>query len=342
MNQQQISEFFAHRRDNNDDMAWITVFETSGSTYSKAGAYMLVDQLGQFCGMLSGGCLEGDLAERAKSALLNKEAQVAEYDLRDEDDLFGLGIGCQGLMRVLIQPILADNDYEPYRSIDRLINNAETVEIVLVTKSASESVQIGNAIVASGGNVSFASISQGTQIDITTPRLIDTKIDGVACQLFVYSLGPSPSLLVLGAGLDSEPLVQIAHEMGWRCTVQDHRPDYIENRNFPAAVNRVCVPARQLDKTITLSDFDLAVIMSHHLVSDEEYLRQVAGTSIGYIGLLGPAQRRDRILRNMGDLARSVKSRLHGPAGLNLGGRGPGPIALSIVAEMQQFLAEHQ
>ena len=80
--------------------------------------------------------------------------------------------------------------------------------------------------------------------------------------------------------------------------------------------------------------------MSHHLTTDTTYLRQLASTDIGYIGLLGPPHRRDRILGSIEDLASTLERRLHGPAGLDLGGRGPGPIALSIVAEMQRYLSD--
>ncbi len=78
--------------------------------------------------------------------------------------------------------------------------------------------------------------------------------------------------------------------------------------------------------------------MSHHLASDRAYLRQLAASNIAYIGLLGPAGRRERLINELADVADALKGRLHGPAGIDLGGRGPGPIALAIVAEMQQFL----
>ena len=65
----------------------------------------------------------------------------------------------------------------------------------------------------------------------------------------------------------------------------------------------------------------------------------MAVTDIGYVGLLGPVRRKERLLAEIGDIAARLDKRLHGPAGMRLGGRGPGPIALEIVAEMQQFLA---
>ena len=83
----------------------------------------------------------------------------------------------------------------------------------------------------------------------------------------------------------------------------------------------------------------MAVVMSHHLLSDLGYLTQLADTDIAYVGLLGPPNRRDRLLSDLGSAGRKLEHRLYGPAGIAIGGRGPAAIALSIVAQMQQKLA---
>jgi xanthine/CO dehydrogenase XdhC/CoxF family maturation factor len=78
--------------------------------------------------------------------------------------------------------------------------------------------------------------------------------------------------------------------------------------------------------------------MSHHLDSDRQYLSQLANSHIPYIGLLGPINRRRRLLEELGELAVKLEHRLHGPAGIDIGGRGPASIALSIVSEIHQEL----
>ena len=149
-------------------------------------------------------------------------------------------------------------------------------------------------------------------------------------------LRPYPRLLVLGAGLDAEPLVNFAEELGWRVTVVDHRQAYIDKGNFARASDVICAPVARLAETIDLANFDAAVVMSHHLQSDEVYLRQLAQTNIPYLGLLGPLNRRTRILRAMGEAGDLINERLHGPAGINIGASGPASIALSIVAQIQE------
>ncbi len=134
-------------------------------------------------------------------------------------------------------------------------------------------------------------------------------------------------------------MVRFAAELGWRCTVVDHRQAYIDSGDFSVAESTLCVAADELDSKLDLSLYDLAIVMSHHLASDRSYLMQLAATEIAYIGLLGPNHRRDRLLSEIGAAASNLENRLHGPAGLDIGGRGPAPIALSIIAQMQEKLA---
>jgi xanthine/CO dehydrogenase XdhC/CoxF family maturation factor len=170
-------------------------------------------------------------------------------------------------------------------------------------------------------------------------REVRIPLEGEERGELVYVAKPPPRLLVLGGGLDAEPVVRFAAYLGWRCSLVDHRPAYIQRGDFSEAESADCVPAEEIALKVDLDDFDLAVVMSHHLAADRAYLRQLARSGIGYIGLLGPAQRRRRLLADLDELAADLEPRLHGPAGLDIGARGPAPIALSIVAQMQQFLA---
>lgn len=293
MNVQRIIRFYKQHRARNESLVLATVVDTGGSTYSKAGEQMLIDGAGNFCGMLSGGCLEGDIVERSKSVLLENQPQTASYDLSPDDDLWGLGVGCEGTMQVYLQPLTAENHYEPFRSIAKVLNGREPANIEIST-------------------------------------------------LHCLRFWPSPTLLVMGAGPDSEPMVRIAAELGWRCTVVDHRSAYIDSRVFSDSTRTICIQVEELSKTLDLEVFDMALVMSHHLVSDRSYLRQLANTDIGYVGLLGPPKRRDRLLGELGAAADLLKGRLSAPAGIQLGGRGSGSIAVEIIAEMQQHLSANR
>jgi xanthine/CO dehydrogenase XdhC/CoxF family maturation factor len=144
--------------------------------------------------------------------------------------------------------------------------------------------------------------------------------------------------LLLGAGPDAAPVVDLAARQSWKVTVVDHRPAYAQSGHFPAAEQVILSRPNELLSAIDLKHFSAAVVMSHHLPSDLEYLRCLSQTAIPYVGLLGPAQRRERLLSDLGAQADSLRARLHAPVGLPLGGRTPESIALAIVAEIHAFV----
>lgn len=343
-------EFFKDRASNGQPLVLVTVFETLGSTYSKAGAQMLIDSDGNYCGMLSGGCLEGDLAIRARQVIDSGRAATASYDLAGGDDeLWGLGVGCDGVMRVFLQPLTHAAGYEPFRTIAELQQGRERAIVATVVSSSVAEVADGASALTAPGlekcfglpdAVAHALRRRNRELLATGASSFERVAVGeTGLEVFFAELTPLPRVLVLGGGLDAEPVVRLAAELGWRCTVVDHRPAYVDNNDFAAAEHVLCCTARDAHEELDFDRYDLAIVMSHHLDSDRHYLRQLAGSRIAYIGLLGPPGRRARLLSELGDVAADLEGRVHGPAGLDLGGRGPAAIALSIVAEMQQHLA---
>lgn len=350
MHLQRIQRFFDSRQERGRPLVLATVIATEGSTYSKAGERMLVDDNGIFQGMLSGGCLEGDLAIRAREVLDSATPQIATYDLGGDDELWGLGVGCDGLMRVFLQPLTMAGDYQPFRLLAALSGRRTPSAAALVVDSAIDELGAGASCFVHGEDLSTFGIGDAIveQLRACCLRVLEGGQHGIErltengrhADVFCSTIEPVPHLLVLGAGLDAEPLVRIAAELGWRCTVSDHRPAYVEGNNFGTAEAVCCCPADDLSATTKLDDFDLVVVMSHHLASDRSYLRQLADTTIPYIGLLGPPGRRARLLSELGKHAEKLEGRLHGPAGLDLGGRGAAAIALSISAEMLEALSK--
>lgn len=325
-----------------------TVYETAGSTYSKAGARMLINSNGDFQGMLSGGCLEGDLAERARQVIRLEEAQTVTYDLGlNDDELWGLGVGCDGLMKIFLQPLRAKNDYAPFGAIAKAYEGDHPEVAVTVLQSDDGTIEAGATLVTANDGVEAFGLTDelaklllreaNSALADTVSSTRELQIGGTIATVLIAVIVPRPRLLVLGAGLDAEPVTRLADELGWRVTVVDHRPSYIENGAFRAE-QIICCPADELSTIVDLASFDMTIIMSHHLVSDRSYLTQLASSGIRYIGLLGPKDRRRRLLEDLGDAAASLDGRLHGPAGIDIAAVGPSAIALSIVAEMQAFV----
>jgi xanthine/CO dehydrogenase XdhC/CoxF family maturation factor len=346
MSVRRIIEAFAGWRAAGRNMALATVYATEGSTYTKAGHRIVIADNGDYAGLISGGCLEGDLAEHARDVIGTGEPRAITYDLRDEaDEIWGLGIGCNGLIRLLLQRLDAAGDYEPFATLARCQAGTQAARSAVVVDSGDPAIPLGATLTRQAGDYA-AWLLPAELADTVRARLERPPADGAAelrveghCTVLYAAVPTIPRLLVLGAGPDAVPLVRIADELGWCVTVADHRPAYLANPLFAPAGEHIHAEPLRLASQLSLDRFTAAVVMSHHLDTDRAYLGQLAGSSVRYIGLLGPRARRDRLLAELGAAGGRLSRRLHGPVGLDLGGDSPEAIALAIAAEIQQHIA---
>jgi xanthine/CO dehydrogenase XdhC/CoxF family maturation factor len=301
----------------NEPLVLATVIRTGGSTYAKPGAQMLIASDGEYAGLLSGGCLEGDLREHARDVTATGKARIVSYDLRSStDELFGLGAGCEGAMDVLLTRVAADGDWQPLADMAASYRAARVCRFAFVTASTDAAFPLGFSFPAGA-------------TDAAVPAGVE---------LFVVAVIPPPHLLLLGGGPDARPVATLAEFLGWRVTVVEHRAAYLTPRRFPASVTLVEARAADLALAVALDDFAAAIVMSHHLDSDLQYLRVLSACSVPYVGLLGPAARREKLLGDLGGEAQKLRARLRAPVGLDIGGRTPESIALSIIGEVHAAL----
>jgi xanthine dehydrogenase accessory factor len=299
----------------NEPVVLATVVKTGGSTYAKPGAHMLIASDGEYAGLLSGGCLEGDLREHARTVAASGQGHIVSYDLRSStDQLFGLGAGCEGAMEILLSRVSASEQWQPLADMAESYRNAQERNFAFVVRSNDPAFPVGSCLPAHA----------------TAPSGIE---------LFIATVTPPPHLLLLGGGPDARPVATLAGFLGWRITVVDHRAAYLRPEHFPDATRLIEVPAADLTPALSLADFSAAIVMSHHLDSDLHYLRALASSAVPYVGLLGPAARREHLLGSLGADAARLNGRLRAPVGLDIGGRAPESIALSIVSEVHAALA---
>ena len=292
-----------------------TVVATAGSTYRKPGARMLLMADGSYIGLLSGGCLESDLQIHAREVLESGAARAVEYDTRGPDDiLFGVGAGCEGTMRVLLEPAGPMSPAEAaLAAAARATHLGESTSLVMVHNSA--------------------------QMRLGTYRDDQELPAAEASHAFVQRLDPPPHLLICGAAPDAQPVVGAARALGWRVSVVDHRPAYLVAARFAGAELRAVNP-KSLRTEIDLARCHAAVVMSHHLPSDEAYLRELAqAPAPAYVGLLGPKARRSRLAQELGPVIESLSGRIRGPVGLDIGATTPEGIALAIIGQIHAWLA---
>ncbi|MFO7287651.1 MAG: XdhC family protein [Gammaproteobacteria bacterium] len=344
MSVRRILESFDAWRREGVPIVLATVYETLGSTYSKAGHRILIAANGDYQGLVSGGCLEGDLAERARAVVAGGAPSAVTYDLRDDrDDLWGLGIGCNGLIEIFLQPLLPGEGYEPFAAIADVLRGTRGGAAATVIASDRDDAPAGATVVLPRGDAprgyrveseaALARLADGCREVLETGRAIRVQ-DGATDVLYTV-LKPVPRVLVLGAGLDAVPVVDLAASLGWFVVVGDHRPAYLERGGFARADRVVHIDPAKLPEHVALGDFDAVVVMSHHLETDRKYLEHLSVVPFRYIGVLGPRARRERLLDALGAAGDALRPRLRGPVGLDLGADSPEAIALSIVAEMQ-------
>ncbi len=311
------------------------VIETRGSTYRKPGALMLFASDGTRAGLLSGGCLEGDLQEHAGRILAGGPAVLdRSYDSRGSDDpVWGLGLGCEGLMRVLLWRLDAEGGRRTLSGLLAAEHRREPAALAL-------DITDGRSVLALGAGPAPALSGALDDARLTTAARdgLAGRHTGLQDGIFTLIATRVPTLLLCGAGPDAEPVQRIATSLGWQVTVVDHRTAYIDAARFPGAAHVMQVELDDPGAALALDGFDAAVVMSHHLIADGRHLAALARTRVPYVGLLGPAARRERLISELGPAAGTLRLRLRAPVGLDLGGRTPEDIALSIVAEIQAAL----
>ncbi len=333
--------FFRHYAGRGEPLVLATVAQTLGSTYRKSGAQMLIAGDGRVAGLLSGGCLEADLMERAYGVLQSGKPVTVHYDTHSSDDvIWGIGLGCEGAMTILLTRLDRSNDYQPFAFAAQCRCDQVDASFALVTESRSEKYPLGMAFSLNSKQSPPSAIA--TAMASCAPRGAGTAGDAIATDDATFLVVPvelPPRLLLLGAGPDAMPLVEFAGLMNWQVTVLDHRPAYAIAERFPRARRVALRPALELPQELRAGQYDAAVVMSHHLISDQTYLAALADSAIAYIGLLGPAPRRIRLMSELGATAALLAGRLYGPIGLDIGARSPEAIALAIVAEIQAVMA---
>lgn len=327
----------------NENCVLATIIETFGSTYQKAGARMLINKAGDMTGLLGGGCFERDLVEHAQSVFENGNAKTVFYDMRSSDNvIWGLSLGCNGAVKVLLQLLQADDGFSP---LDIIAEAAEAnVSGVLVTlfESSHSDFPSGQSIFIPASTAGHQPLLSSAHFPFKTsalqailqkkPRIESHVISGQTITAFYDPLQPPFQLLIIGAGIDAVPLVESAKALGWRVTLVDHRPGFVKEGRFPLADCLLPLLPEHVNENLKLDQFNALVLMTHNIEYDERYLKAIVNCSIPFIGLLGPMQRKERLLQSLGSHSAQIKERVFGPVGLDIGAETPEEIALSIMA----------
>jgi xanthine dehydrogenase accessory factor len=244
-------------------------------------------------------------------------------------------------MRIILTRLDSANDYQPFTRVERARLENTPARFALVTDSETAQFPLGASFLGDelGLPDDVVSALRLQTSAVRTQTNTATTIATQSAKFLIVTIALPIQLLILGAGPDVMPVVDFAALLDWHVTVLDHRPAYAEPARFANAKRVISQPVTNLELHLQSARYDAAVVMSHHLTSDAGYLSALAHSSIPYVGLLGPAPRRARLMSDIGSRAEGFHGRLHGPIGLDIGASTPETIALAIISEVQAVLA---
>ncbi|MBA4121990.1 MAG: XdhC family protein [Acidobacteria bacterium] len=335
-----------------------TVVDVRGSSYRLPGAKMLILEKGETFGTVSGGCLEADVLERANKVLQTGRPSLFTYDTtNDENSVFSLNMGCRGVIRILLEPI---NNESVLMKTLQTANEQRKKQVVgtLISADSNFDIQIGGRL--------FYSDGEQFKIENLPDFLIDTTELKNDCQHFFHEtnqishnktyqteqgtfefflgkINPPTSLLIFGAGVDAIPVSEIGKQLGWKVSVIDHRPAFLNAERFPAADDLILNHTEKLPLNIAFDNQAAAVIMTHNYERDRDVLANLLESNVFYIGALGPKRRAENLLNELTENGKNFSdaqlAKLFAPVGLDIGADTPEAIALSIAAEIQSVQA---
>lgn len=340
--------------------ALATVVHVDGSSYRRPGARMLITEDGLLTGAISGGCLEGDALRKALLVMERQQSMLVTYDTMDEDDaIIGVGLGCNGIIQILIEPINFLNNINSVNYLKSIIKKRQkSVLVSLFSMADKKSSQVGTCLLLdeAGG------VQGGEWIDAKLKELLiaDAKAifgeqtsafknyvsDKWNLTAFIEYIPPAVTLVVIGAGNDVQPLVEIADIIGWEIKVVDGRANYAKAERFDKACQVVVAKPENALQHISIDAQTVFVLMTHNYNYDKAMLAELIKRDLRFIGMLGPKKKLDRILNELKEEGHSITERqlsaIYGPVGLDIGAETSEEIALSIIAEIKAVLSLKQ
>ncbi|OYR39114.1 XdhC family protein [Halorubrum sp. Hd13] len=323
----------------------VTITDVEGSAYRRPGAKMLVPADEESLGAVTAGCLEGPVVDLAVSIRDTGRPQIETFDLMDDDE-WGLGLGCNGVIDLLLEPV--DNSVEPMLSV---LENREPMTVLTSVESTDPAVSIGDRTVVDANGNPTPSSERESLPEVVVDEIVSVtkkfRTEGKSAtvevssrngevRVFVDSIKPAPQLLLFGNQNDVQPVSRLGRTVGFEVVVASARGAMAADEDFPHA--HEVVATRPTDLAKLADETTYAVLMSHNFLDDRLALEALLESSeIPYIGLMGPRKRfeqiQDELAKDGATFTEDQLERVSTPVGLDLGGGEPVQIALSIVSE---------
>jgi xanthine dehydrogenase accessory factor len=333
------------------DPSWLaSVVRVDGSAYRRPGAHLLFGQDGRLAGGLSGGCVERDVM-RSGAWSCQRGAVVRHYDAREGEGEGGAGsrTGCGGALDVLLEPVTAKLARLFGVAAERL-EAEQRVALATIVTSKSAGLSPAERLLHDGAEFigDLAQTSAGPTLRAALSEALGAERSGAdyadcgSFEVMLEVIEPPPHCFIFGSGLDAVPVAQFARLLDWRVTICGVSKRFDIGDRFASLARVQVAPLDACVDELNRCARPLAIVMGHDYEQDRSALASLLGSRARYVGVLGPARRTQRMLREIAELAGASNARagrVHGPAGLHLGGETASEIALSMIAEAQAVLA---
>jgi xanthine/CO dehydrogenase XdhC/CoxF family maturation factor len=271
----------------------------------------------------------------------------------DDDAKFGVGLGCNGIIQVLIEPINDTDANNPIQYLKAINEKRQTsILVTLFSLKEKKAPQNGTCLLLKEDgdvidhtkvlrDVLLADASEALTTQVSSFK--NYVSDDHDLTAFIEVIKPALSIIIIGAGNDVMPVVNMANILGWESTVIDGRANYAKKERFASACQVLVAKPEKVLEQITIDEYTIFLLMTHNYNYDKAMLVQLLQKNVSYIGMLGPKKKRERILdelRHEGIVFTDDQiSVLHSPVGLDIGAETSEEIALSILSEIKAMFA---
>lgn len=335
----EVIEDIERWREGGEQIALATVIATWGSAPRKVGAKMAITPSGKIAGSVSGGCVEGAVYESGLETLETDQAQLLSFGVADET-AWDVGLACGGRIEVFVEPLHK-------ATLQRVQQWLETEESgAIVTVVGGPQSLIGQKGYVTPGGQQYGTIDGAGDEEIAS--LADKALDrgrplrhtlstaSGELELFVDTILPSPTLLIVGGAHIAIALASIASTLGYRTVLIDPRRAFGNVERFPHVDRLIQAWPDEALKDITLTHTTAVATLTHDPKIDDPALIAVLSSPAFYVGALGSSatheRRRKRLLE--AGVAPELFDRIRSPIGLNINSQTPEEIAVAIMAEI--------
>ncbi|MEH2220545.1 MAG: XdhC family protein [Nostoc sp.] len=356
---QAILEGFESSQKSGEITFLATVVKTQGSTYRRPGAKMLMTDTGLIIGTISAGCLENDVFEYTKQRMSDGKPIVVTYDsTASEDILWGFGLGCNGIVQVLIERLETESTLNAIAFTQECFHQKHLGIIATVFAfEGGVDMKLGSRLLLYPNGKILTDIkdpnlikylSADTQAALANQKssVKNYQLPLGSAEVFIEVIQPPTPLVIFGAGYDALPVAQFAQALGWEVTVVDCRANEATKVRFSPPCNVILSNRDIVHKQVLITDRTVAVVMTHNYLDDLEILNVMLPSPARYIGILGPKHRTERLLQDLSTekivTTSEQLNRLYSPIGIDIGADTPEEIAIAIIAEIQAVLTNRQ